>query len=103
MAVFCDRLVTLIADDEDAGCCFDDVVSDGFEFVDFEYSGYLGEEPFEEAEISAGDALDGGDGLGVGVEGVSEAFPEAVEDEEEFVSSERSVVVGEAEAAVELG
>ena len=29
MAVFCDRFVSLVADDEDAGGGFDDVVRDG--------------------------------------------------------------------------
>ena len=107
MAVFCDRFVASVTDDEDAGCGFDYVVGDGFELVDFEHSGYLWEEAFEEPKVAAGDAFDCGDGLGigevVGVEGVSEAFPVAVEDEEEFVSSEGSVVVGEAESAVQLG
>ena len=37
MAVFCDRLVALVADDEDVGGRFDDVVGDGLELVDFEH------------------------------------------------------------------
>lgn len=41
MAVFCDRYMALVADNEDAGCGFDDVVCDGLEFVDLEDSGYL--------------------------------------------------------------
>ncbi|WP_211255119.1 hypothetical protein, partial [Microbacterium ginsengisoli] len=36
LAVFCDRFVSLIADDEDAGGGFDDVVGDGVELVDLE-------------------------------------------------------------------
>ncbi len=47
--------------------------------VDFEYAVDLGEEAFEESEVAAGDAFDGGDGLGVGevvgVEGAAEVFP----------------------------
>ncbi len=67
----------------------------------------LGEEAFEEAEVAAGDAFDGRDGLSVGevvgVEGFAEACPVAVEDEEQLVASEGAVAVGEAEAAIELG
>lgn len=66
MAVFCVRLVALIADDEDAGCGLYDVVSDGFKPVDSQHSGYLGKESFEETEVAAGDAFDGGYGLRVG-------------------------------------
>lgn len=48
MAAFCDRFVSLVADDEDAGGGLDDVVGDGVELVDFEDSGDLREEAFEE-------------------------------------------------------
>jgi hypothetical protein len=76
VAVFCDRFVASVAADEDA-------------------------------EVAAGDPFDCCDGLGVsevvGVEGAAEAFPVAVENEEKFVAAEGAVVVGEAEAAVELG
>lgn len=34
VALFCDRSVSLIADDEDACCGFNDVVGDGVELVD---------------------------------------------------------------------
>jgi hypothetical protein len=34
LAVFCDRSVSLVADDEDAGGGFDDVVCDGVQLVD---------------------------------------------------------------------
>lgn len=107
VAVFCDRFVALVADNENAGCGFDDVVRDGFELVDLEHTSDLGEESFEEAKVAARDAFDCGDGLSigevVGVEGSAEAFPVAVEDEEEFVAAEGAVVVGEAESAVQLG
>ncbi len=97
----------LAPDDEDAGGRFDDVVGDCLEFVDLEDAADLREESFEEAEVSASDAFDGGDGLGIGevvrVKGASEAFPVFVEDKEEFVAAEGAVAVGEAEAAVELG
>ncbi len=66
MALFCDRSVSLIADDEDACCSFDDVVGDGVELVDLQYPVDLGEEPFEESEVAALCSFDGGDSLGVG-------------------------------------
>jgi hypothetical protein len=62
----CWRSLSLVADHEGAGGCFDDVVGDGFELVDLQYTGDLGEEPLEEPEVSAGDPFDRGDCLGVG-------------------------------------
>lgn len=50
----------LVADDEDAGGCFDDVVCDGSELVDLQYTDALGEESLEEPEVSAGDPLRSG-------------------------------------------
>jgi len=98
--------VSLIPDNEDAGGGFDDVVGDGLKLVYLEYSGDLGEEAFEEAKVAARDAFDRGDGLGVGevvgVEGSAEAFPVAVEHEEEFVAPEGTIVVGEAEATARI-
>ena len=47
-------------------CRFDHVVGDDGEVVDFHYSFDLGEEPFEEPEVAAGDTGDRGDGLSVG-------------------------------------
>lgn len=106
LAVFCDCFVSLVADDEDAGSGFDDVVGDGVELVDLEDPVDLGEEPFEQAEVASGDAFDGGDCLGVGevvrVESSAEALPVAVEDEEELLAAQCAVLVREAEAAVEL-
>lgn len=66
LAVFCRGSLSLVADDEGAGGCFDDIVGDGFELVDLQYAGDLGEEPFEQPEVAAGDSLDRGDCLGVG-------------------------------------
>src|SRR6218665_444908 len=104
VAAFCDRFVSLVADDEDAGCGFDDVVRDRVELVDFEYAIDLGEESFEEAEVAAGDPFDGGDGLCVGevvrVESLAESFPVAIENEKEFFAAEGAVLVGESESAV---
>jgi hypothetical protein len=61
----------------------------------------------DESEVAAGDAADGGDGLGVGevgqVQGQAELAPVAAQDERELVVAERPVLVGEADAAVELG
>ncbi|TIH33898.1 ArsR family transcriptional regulator [Subtercola vilae] len=97
VAAFCDRFVSLVADDEDAGCGFDDVVGDRIQLVDLEHAVDLGEEPFEETEVAAGDAFDGGDGLCVGevvgVEGLAESFPVAVEDKQEFFAPECPVVM----------
>lgn len=71
--------------------CFDDVVGDGVEVVDFEDALDLGKESLEEPEVAACDAFDGGGGLGVGevvrVELLTEAGPLAVEDEYELVVS----------------
>ena len=90
-AVFCDRLGALVSDHEDAGGGFYDVVGDGLELVDLEHSGDLREEAFEEAEVAPGDAFDRGDRLSVGevvwVKSAAEAFPMAIEDEEQFLAS----------------
>lgn len=48
-------------DDEDACCCFDDVVGDGFELVDLEDAGDLREKSFKEPEVASGDAFYSGD------------------------------------------
>ena len=97
MAVFFDRSVSLVADDEDAGRSLNDVVRDGVELVDLQYPVDLREKSLEKAEIAAGDALDGGNRLRVGevfrVESLAESFPGAIEDEEEFVASESAVMV----------
>lgn len=107
LAAFCDRFVSLVANDEDAGSGLDDIVGDGVELVDFEDSVDLREEPFEETEAAACNAFDGGDrlcvGEVVGVESLAESFPMAIENEEEFFASEGAVLVGESESAVELG
>ena len=58
VAVFCDRLAALVADDEDASCGFDDVVGDGLKPVDLQHSGDLREEPFKETKVATGDAFD---------------------------------------------
>lgn len=73
-----DRLVALVADDEDACGSFDDVVGDGFELVDLEYPGDLREEPLKKSEVPTRDSFDGGDGLSVRevlrIEGASDPF-----------------------------
>lgn len=58
MAVFCDRSLSLVADDEDARVGFDDVVGDGFELVDFEDAGDLREQALQESVVAAGDAFE---------------------------------------------
>ncbi len=66
MAVFCWRSLPLVADDQGAGGCFNDIVGNGFELVDFQHTGDLGEESLEQPEVAAGDPLDRGYRLGVG-------------------------------------
>ena len=94
------------ADDEGASGGFDDVVGDYVEVVDLEDAFDLREEAFEEPEVAAGGAFDGGEGLRVGevvkVECFAEFAPVAFEDELEFVMAECPVLVGEAETAIEL-
>lgn len=51
MAAFCFRSVSLVPDHENACCCFDDVIGDGFELVDFEDAGDLREKTFEDPEV----------------------------------------------------
>jgi hypothetical protein len=96
-----------VADDQGAAGGLDDVAGDDGQVVDPQDPFDLGEQAVDEAEVAAGDAADGGDGLGVGevgeVQGQAEAFPVAGEDEGEFVVAGGSVVVGEADPAVELG
>ncbi|MDR6639620.1 hypothetical protein J2Y68_003281 [Paenarthrobacter nitroguajacolicus] len=54
--------MSLVAYHEDAGGCFYDVVCDGFELIDFQDAGDLGEESLEESEVAAGDSFDCCDG-----------------------------------------
>ena len=65
MAAFCWRSLSLVADDEGAGGCFDDVVGDGFELVDLQHRCDLREDPLQQPEVAAGDALDRGNCLGI--------------------------------------
>ncbi|MBG6214756.1 hypothetical protein IWX77_002707 [Cryobacterium sp. CAN_C2] len=73
---------------------------------DFQDAFYLEEESFEGAEVAAGDALDGGERLGVGeiveIERFAEFMPVAFENKLPCIVSEAPVLVGEAEPAVEL-
>ena len=54
------------ADDQGAAGGFDDFEGDCPESVDLHDAFDLGEKSVYEAEVAAGDASDGGDGLGVG-------------------------------------
>ena len=80
----------LVTNDEGARCRLDDVVDDGFEVVEFQDEADLGKKPFQETEISRGDAFDRRDFLGIGeiIQGdsLARAFPAPVQDEEEFVA-----------------
>jgi hypothetical protein len=66
----------------------------------------LGEEAVDEAEVAVGDARDGRDRFGVGEvlggQREAELVPVAREYEVQLVGAERPVMVGEADAAVEL-
>jgi hypothetical protein len=55
------------ADDEGLAGGLDDFLGDGAELVDFQDAVDLGDEPAGQAEVPAGDAVDGGDSLGGGV------------------------------------
>lgn len=94
------------ADDEGAGGGFDDVVGDGVELVDLQDALDLREEPLQQSEVPAGDAGDGSDGLRVGevlgVEGLAQGAPVALEDEQQLVRAQGPVLVGEADTTVEL-
>lgn len=91
MAVFCDRSVALVADHEDAGGCFDHFIGDGHQLVDLQYSGDLRKQALKQAEVTLRDALDCGDGLGIGeviwVQSMAKSFPMSVEDEQEFLAA----------------
>ncbi len=52
MALFCDRFVSLISNDEDACGGFNDVVGDGVELVDLENAIDLREESFEQSRCA---------------------------------------------------
>lgn len=99
-------VVLCVADDEGAARGLDDVAADHTQIVDLHDAFDLDEQAVDEAEVAAGDAADGGDGLGVGevgeVQGEAEAFPVAGEDEREFIIAEGPVLVGEPDPAVEL-
>lgn len=89
--------MALVADNEDAGGGFDDVVGDGVELVDLQHAIDLREESLEEAEVASGDALDRSDCLCISeivrVEGPPEALPMAVRDEQKLIAPEGSVLV----------
>jgi len=54
-----------VADDEGAACGLHDVAGDNRELVDLQDALDLDEQAVDQAEVAAGDAADGGDGLGV--------------------------------------
>src|SRR5690606_17851428 len=85
----------------------DDVVGDDVELVDLQHALDLGEEAFEQSEVTAGDPGDGGDGLGIRevlwVEGLTKRAPVSLENELQLVLLQGAVLVGESDSAVELG
>ena len=94
------------ADDEGVAGGLDDFLGDGAELVDVHDPLGLRDEAAGQAEVAAGDPVDGGDGLGRGaVAGPVEAQvgPLAGEDEGLLAGGQGPVVVDEPDAAVELG
>jgi hypothetical protein len=77
---------------------FDHIVGDKREFVDLEDALNLDEQPVQQAEVAAGYAGDGRDGLMVGevrvIQLQAELSPVAGEHEGQFVILERAVMVG---------
>ncbi len=95
-----------MADEECFSGCVDEFGCEVLEFVEGLDAGDLGEEPVDEAEVAAGDADDGCYGGGVGDSVICRVLGGGKyvgEDGGEFVGCQRSVFVGEAYAAVELG
>src|SRR5215831_5408382 len=90
----------IAADDQRASGGCDDIVRDDREAVDLEDAFDLHEEAMQKPEIPAGDAYDGGDGLGVGeirvIEGQAELPPVPGQHEGEFVALQGAVVMSEA-------
>ena len=84
------------ADDERAPGRFNDIVGDDRQTIDFKNAPDLHEEPVKQAKVAAGDACDGGDGLGVGeigfVNGETELSPMARQNEGEFVALQLSLI-----------
>ena len=101
------RLRGVFANDEGAAGGLDDVTSDDGEVVDLHDAGDLCEEAVDEPDVSAGDASDCGDGLGVGevgqVQGQAELGPLSGEDEREIGVAEVAVLVAEPNAAPRAG
>ncbi|MDP9398976.1 MAG: hypothetical protein M3P96_14690 [Actinomycetota bacterium] len=99
--------VRVAVDEESFAGGFDDFLGDVVEGVDLEDALDLAEQAVDEAEVAAGDAGDGGDrdGLGelVAAAGHALGVPAVGEDRGEFLGRERAVLVGEADAAVQLG
>ena len=95
-----------MADEEGFSGGVDELWGEGVEVVDGLNAFDLGDQAIEESEVAGGDAGDGGQGGGVGdrvVVGVVLCREARGEDSGELVGSEGPVLVGEADAAVELG
>ena len=94
-------------DDESASGCLNNVAGDYGRFIDVQDALDLNEQPVQEAEVSAGDAGNRGNGLAIGEVGVVEAKAELApvggKDERELIALQGSVMVGESNTAVELG
>lgn len=95
------------ADDQGALGSFDDLVGDGVEFVDLRHAPNLWEVAFEQPQVAARDPHGGGDRLGVGevvvVECLAGGAAVSLQDEQEFVLAQGSVLMGEPDTAVDLG
>lgn len=84
-----------------------DFPADDGQPVDPQHTGDLGEEPLDEPEVPACDAVDGGDGLGVGEvvcgQRQVDRGPAASQDEGELVGRFWPAFVDEPDRAVERG
>jgi len=106
-ATFARLFVLLGAHDEHLSGGVDDFGRDGLQLVDGHDAGDLGHQPFDQPEVAAGDGGDRVGGFGViavgGVVGVSELLPVVRKDRGHIFGVDGPVLVGEADAAVELG
>src|SRR3989442_711164 len=94
------------ADHECAAGCLDHILCEDMQFVNKQEPINLHKQPVEQPEVSPGDAADGGHGLRVSkisaVEGQAQLAPMARQHKGEFVVLQRTVVMSEADTAVEL-
>ncbi len=103
---FAKLFVLLGADDQHLSGGVDYLGRDGLQLVDRHDAGDLCHEPFDQPEVAAGDGGDRVGGFGVGwvggVVGAAELLPVVRQDDGDVFGIYRPVLMGEADAAVEL-